>query len=62
MLYTANGTYDLPNNNDFNATVSPGLTAVTFILSDTAPASYNMYLLISPCSRGVACRVARRLT
>jgi hypothetical protein len=42
MLYTANGTYDLPNNNDFNATVSPGLTSVTFILSDAAASSYNI--------------------
>jgi len=40
--YTANGTYDLPNNNDYNATVNPGLTAVNFVLSDTVPASYNI--------------------
>jgi hypothetical protein len=42
MLYTSNGTYDLPNNNDLNATVSPGLTSVTFILSDATAATYNI--------------------
>jgi hypothetical protein len=40
--YTANGTYTLPNNGDYNATVDPNLTSVTFDLTNTSPATYSI--------------------
>jgi hypothetical protein len=40
--YVANGTYTLPNGDDYTATVDPGLTDVRFTLTNTLPASFNI--------------------
>src|SRR3954453_6725965 len=40
--FTNNGTYALPFNGDYNATVDPNLTAVTFDLSATNAAAYDI--------------------
>jgi hypothetical protein len=38
--FTENGTYTLPFNGDTGATVDPGLTDVTFVLSTAVPTAF----------------------